>query len=95
MREGDEGWADAPIMEDDDTAAWNFYMQTATPFVKEFGLMNDLVREMGVEGVANKTIFLGKLSAIHNAVMEWATREAAKDAGKEKPDFMAEGSDNG
>lgn len=74
---------------------WNFYMRTATPFVKDFGLMNDRIRDVGISGVANKGIFLEKLSAIHNAVMEWANGEASKEAGRKKPDFVVEGSENG
>lgn len=73
--------------------AWNFYMTEATPFARDFGLMNGRIAEIPFESVA-KSIFVQKLSAVHNAVMEHAAREAKEETG-EKPDFVVTGAENG
>ena len=69
-------------------------MTNATPFVRDFGLMDGRIAGMPYEGVARE-IFIQKLSAVHGAVMEHAAKVANEDAGKEKPDFEVEGSENG
>lgn len=93
MRGGQEGWADAPTLEADDVAAWNFYQQEATPFAREFGLMDVRIAELSFDGVA-RSIFVAKLSAIHNAMTDHAERKA-KEAGEDKPEPFAEGDENG
>ncbi len=74
--------------------AWNFYMRSATPFVRDFGLMDGRIAEMPYEGVA-KDIFIEKLSAVHNAVMARAVAEAKEDGDEEKPQIVLEGNENG
>jgi hypothetical protein len=81
------------MLEGDDIMAWNFYMTEATPFVRDFGLMNGRIAEIPFEGVA-KSIFVKKLSAVHNAVMEHAASMAKEETG-EKPEVVIEGSENG
>lgn len=82
-------------MESDDAEAWNFYMTNATLFVRDYGLMDGRIAALTFDGVANKDIFIQKLSAVHGAMMEHAAKGANEDAGKEKPDFEVEGSENG
>jgi hypothetical protein len=73
--------------------AWNFYMSEATPFARDFGLMDSRIAEMPYEGVA-KSVFIQKLSAIHSAMMEHAAK-SAKDDTEEKPEIMIAGGENG
>ncbi len=84
-----KGWADAPTLEADDVAAWNFYQRTATAFVRDFGLMDSRIREMKIKGVARE-IFLEKLSAIHDAHIERHAGEGGKTKGED-----IEGDENG
>jgi hypothetical protein len=81
-------------MEADDMTAWNFYMRTATPFVRDFGLMNGRIADMPYEGVARE-IFVEKLSAVHNAIMERVVAAAKEDGDEEKPQIVLEGNENG
>ena len=83
------------MLEADDIAAWNFYMTTATPYVRDFGLMADCLKDLGIEGVANKSIFREKQSALHTALMERDAARAKKEGGEEKPEVVIEGSENG
>ena len=73
--------------------AWNFYQRTAKTFVRDFGLMDGRIADMNYDGVA-KSIFIDKLSAVHDAMMERDAR-AAKEAGEDKPEVFAEGDENG
>ncbi len=67
-------------------------MTTATPYVRDFGLMADCLKDLGIEGVANKSIFREKQSALHNALME---RDAARAKKEEDPGVVIEGAENG
>jgi hypothetical protein len=70
-------------------------MTTATPYVRDFGLMADCLKDLGIEGVANKSIFREKQSALHAALMERDAARAKKEgAGKEDPEMVIEGSEN-
>ena len=83
---------EAPGLEADDIAAWNFYWQNARAFVREFGLMSSRLDRVGYEGVAEE-IFLSKLSDIHDMVKEHAA--IAKENAGEKPEVVIEGAENG
>jgi len=82
------------MLEADDVAAWNFYMREATPFVREFGLMDGRIADMPYDGVA-KSVFIDKLSAVHGALMERDAKAAKDEAGKETPEVVIAGAENG
>ena len=81
-------------MEADDAAAWNFYWSNATAFVAEFGLMAGRLAAQGLEGVAEE-IFVSKLSAIHVMVADKRERMEKSEAGKEAPEVVIAGDENG
>jgi hypothetical protein len=70
-------------------------MTTATPYVRDFGLMADCLKDLGIEGVANKSIFREKQSALHAALMERDAARAKKEGGEEKSEITIEGTENG
>lgn len=77
--------------------AWNFYWRTATPYVREYGLMPVLLARTGRKGVARE-IFEAKQSAIHDARTEVDLRNLrkAKEDGEKSPaDLDLTGDDNG
>lgn len=84
---------EAPELEADDAAAWNFYWENARAFVREFGLMEARIAELSYEGVA-KSIFLERLSAIHDMVKE-KRAQVAREPAEEKPAVTIEGAENG
>ena len=81
------------MLEADDIMAWNFYQREATPFVREFGLMDARIADVPFDGVA-RSIFIEKLSAVHGAMMERDAKAAKDEAGKETPEMVIEGSEN-
>jgi hypothetical protein len=60
-------------MEEDDVAAWTFYCENSTPFVRDYGLMPGLLAATRYRGVARE-IFLAKLNMIHATVLEIRAR---------------------
>jgi len=76
--------------------AWNFYWQTATPYVREFGLMPTLMARTGRKGIARE-IFEAKQSAIHDAKIEVDLRmmKEAKEEGRGGSDDIMTGDENG
>lgn len=85
---------EAPGLEADDAAAWNFYWTNAKAFVRDYGLMPMLLRELRISGVANREIFLEKVCAIHDMAIAKHAEKAKEDVG-EKPDFEIAGAENG
>jgi len=62
---------------DHDQWAINFYVEHATPFVQEFGLMPKFMDELGLGGI-ERQIFLAKLSAIHDMMLRMRAEEIRK-----------------
>ncbi len=85
---------DEPRLEADDIAAWNFYMTTATPYVRDFGLMADWLKGLGMGGVA-KSLFREKQSAIHLELLKRDAARAKKDGEQDKSEVVIEGAENG
>ncbi len=81
---------EAPGLEADDAAAWNFYWQNKR--VREVGLMPKCLADAGYEGVA-EDIFFSKLSAIHEMTDEHDRQQAQTTT--DKPDFELTGAENG
>lgn len=92
-KEESDAKPEAPGLEADDVAAWNFYWQNSRTFVREFGLMSNRLDRVGYEGVAEE-IFLSKLSDIHDMKLQHDI-DAAKEETGEKPDFVVTGAENG
>jgi len=73
-----------PEMSDADLDAWNFYTGNATVFVRDFGLMPELLRGKGHEG-AEKELFMNKLAVIHDGVLEATRSNGRRDS---DPDLL-------
>ena len=81
-------------MEEDDVMAWNFYGVNATAFTRDFGLMPSLMAEVGYAG-PERSLFLSKLSAIHDMVVRKGNEKVKKAGPQEKPGLTLEGGENG
>jgi len=66
---GEGGGKPGPVLEADDAKTWHFYVNKATAFVQDFGLMAGLVEETGLVGV-DKDIFLARLALIHGHIQK-------------------------
>jgi hypothetical protein len=66
-----------PPLEDGDARAMAFYMENATAFVQEFGLMPSEFERLGLEGVCRR-VFKAKLSKIHETVLRMRDEELKK-----------------
>ncbi len=66
-----------PPLEDGDARAMAFYMENATAFVQEFGLMPGLVDKMGFDETGRR-VFLAKLGKIHETVLRMRDEELRK-----------------
>ena len=69
LGEGPSPAQNPPPLKEDEAMAWNFYNANATAFVREFGLMTERLRRTGL-GEAARDVFIGRLSAIHQAVLD-------------------------
>lgn len=63
-----------PKLSRGDLDAWNFYQTSATSFVQDFGLMPQLVNDLGLDE-ATKEILLRKLSLIHASMLKIQKKE--------------------
>ena len=66
-----------PPLEGSDAMAMAFYLENATAFVQEFGLMPTLLDKLGLEGTRRR-VFLAKLSKIHETVLRMREEELKK-----------------
>lgn len=69
-----------PPLQDWDLFAWQFYMENATAFTRDFNLMPGLIMEMNLE-TQTKRLFLKKLDMIHRMWIEYWEREQNKNHG--------------
>ena len=92
-KEAADAKPEAPDLEADDAAAWNFYWRTARAYVRDYGLMPMFIKELEMEGIA-KEIFLEKVFAVHDMTIE-KHAQMAKEESKEKPEATIYGVENG
>lgn len=62
-------------MEQADAFAWRFYVENATGFNRDFGMMPKLIADLGLGKLA-ENVLLEKLSLIHTAVLDYAEKKA-------------------
>jgi len=66
-----------PPLDDGDARAMAFYMENATAFVQEFGLMPSLIDKLGLDDTERR-VFLAKLGKIHETVLRMREEELRK-----------------
>jgi len=66
-----------PPLDDGDAQAMAFYMENATAFIQEFGLMPSLIDKLGLDDTERR-VFLAKLGKIHETVLRMREEELRK-----------------
>ncbi len=77
MGHGEHPACNPPEIGEADRFAWAWYVQNASLFVQEFGLMPRLLDDLRLDGM-ERQMFLARMAMIHATVAKVRSREIEK-----------------